>query len=454
MTDAARRKAILDDFVAEARRQTLLAVWERLGPAGVKLRNLTTLERACACPVHGGHDGDEFAMNLGKQVFFCRKTGDGGDALAMAAHLTGADLKSADRAVFMAVCAAALGRDPPDPSLAETDDQRAAREAASAQARARAESESAERERQANEYRARAIRNAREKWQSAAPAGRIVRAYLAGRAGFSPDPFPAALRFSASEHFAEDLDRDGKSERLWTGPAMIAPFVDRSLAVIGCHRTWIDVENRPKLRPEFWVLTEPGVAAGRPAWPLPVDRAGRPPAADIAAGFYRALASKKMLGGKKGGFIPVCGKSSAQRWVAAEGIENVARVAAAEDYRRDTFYCAAGDLGNLAGKADHASDFRHPSLKKPDRNGALRPVKIAGPVPAPVDALAPDECMPVFDHVETMILIADGDSEPVMTQAAMARARARCERPGRVVALVWPPAGADIADIPVLDGES
>ncbi len=37
--------------------------------------------------------------------------------------------------------------------------------------------------------------------------------------------------------------------------------------------------------------------------------------------------------------------------VVGEGIETVLGFARFDGFRADTFYCAAGDLGNLAGKA-------------------------------------------------------------------------------------------------------
>jgi len=441
-------KPVIDAFVEEARRLTLMDVWERLGPSGVTLRRVTVTERACACPVHGGADRDEFSMNLGKQVFLCRKTGDGGDPLAMAAHLRDIDLRRASRAQFLDVCARALGRDVPDGVETESDSERAAREQASAEARARFEAEQAARERDAMEWREKARRIAREKWERAAAADSVVRAYLAARSGFSPDPFPAAVRTLANEAWTHDADGDGKAERLYAGPAMILPFVGRDYAVIGCHRTWIDLGNAPKLRPEFFVLTKDGVAAGAPAWPVPVRAGGRPPADALAAGLYENQNSKKMLGTKLGGFLPVFGKSTARRWVTGEGIETVARAAHGEAYRADTFYCAAGDLGNLGGRADPAAAFTHPALKRADRNGVMRAVRVPGPVPAAGITALCDDAMPVFDHVDTLVLLADGDSERVFTASAMARAKARCARPGRRIAVVWPPGAIDFADLP------
>ena len=69
---------------------------------------------------------------------------------------------------------------------------------------------------------------------------------------------------------------------------------------------------------------------------------------------------------------------------------------------------------------------------------------VAGPVPARRADGEPD-AMEVPGHVDELVLLADGDSERVMTAAAMVRARARHARPGRLIPVVWPKAGSDFA---------
>ncbi len=120
-------------------------------------------------------------------------------------------------------------------------------------------------------------------------------------------------------------------------------------------------------------------------------------------------------------------------------------VARAENLRPDTFYFAAGDLGNLSGPADPASRFAHPTLKKEDAKGRLRAVMVQGPVPRPDQG--PEDGFWIGDHVREIVLLGDGDSERVMTSAAMARARARILRQNRKVAIAWPPAGTDFSEM-------
>lgn len=407
-------------FVEEARGVTIAEAAERLGlafsPRGT--------EHPQPCPAAGGED--RFAFNTSKNTWNCRGCGVGGrDAIGMAAHVLGFDVKRRDG--LLEACAAVLGRDIPEEGERESAGDRAARlarledrkrrNAEAAAQRGIAQADFREKER----AQARGIVAAAPPLSSSScPDGRL---YLGRRCGAHP---PGGwLRVSAAATYWHGQDERGLPAALHCGPAMVAPFVDHAGTVIGCHITWIDLGRPPKFRPH---LVDPQTGA--------------------------ALPTKKMRGTKKGGVIPIAGQPVARRWLGAEGIENTVAFARWEGFRGDTFYFAAGDLGNMAGPADPASRFAHPELRKPDRNGRDRPVMVAGPVPLFRDCrdaagaqggnCAPD-AMAVPDHVEELVLIADGDSERVMTAAAMARARARHARPGRLIPAVWPRAGTDFA---------
>jgi hypothetical protein len=151
-----------------------------------------------------------------------------------------------------------------------------------------------------------------------------------------------------------------------------------------------------------------------------------------------------MRGSKKGGVIPLAGDPSARRWLGGEGIENTLAFARWEGFRADTFYFAAGDLGNMAGPADPKYRRKHPTLTKPDRNGKERPIMVAGPVPLFREGDEPD-AMVIPDDVDELALLGDGDSEPVMTASAMCRAKMRHARPGRLIPIIMPRAGTDFA---------
>ncbi len=395
---------VIDAFIEEARAIALSGYAGRIGKAGTR-----TAEWTGPCPHMGGKDG--YAINAFKQVWVCRKCGLGGhDAISLAAHELGHDLKT--RTGFLEACAAVLDRDIPDADQRETDEERAARQARMAAARAEAEQRAQEREAAQNSFKQRAITRARgiffNAGSVAGTAGQVVRDYLRLRCGAEmADAVFDNIRFDDRHTFWHGEDPSfGWPMSLHVGPAMIAPYVDMSGKVTGCHETWIDLSSGPKFRP---VLICPKEG--------------------------KRLSAKKMQGTKKGSVIPVCGDIAARRWVLAEGIENVGAVAALEGFRADTFYGAAGDIGNLCGPAEGRE--RHPTLTKTDKRGRTRAVTVAGPIPKA--DLPAGECLVVPGHVDDLIYVADGDSEPVETAFAMARAEARNARAGRTVTTVWPP---------------
>jgi hypothetical protein len=96
----------------------------------------------------------------------------------------------------------------------------------------------------------------------------------------------------------------------------------------------------------------------------------------------------------------------------------------------DMAFWAAGDLGNLAGRANKT--INHPTLKRP--NG--QPQKVPDRFPDIEDA-----GLSIPDSVEELILLGDGDSEKVLTENAMERAARRYARQGRVIRIAFAPSG-------------
>ncbi|ORE90980.1 primase-helicase zinc-binding domain-containing protein [Aurantimonas sp. 22II-16-19i] len=440
-------RAMTDAFIEEARTVTVGEAADRLGVTGLK--RIATGEEAGPCPVCGGTD--RFAVNRLKNAWICRGAGEGRDGISLAAHLLGLDVKR--REDFLAACAAALGRDVPG-EAPESAEDRAARDARLAARKAEAAAASEASEREANAFREREIGKARGKWEHAVPidphpepvegrgsmarasAGGVspvlrqaqdegnprsaVRAYLTGRLGGFALPVLPFARAIVDEAYWHGTDEGGRPVAIHSGQAMVLPFVDAGGAVVGCHLTWLDARGRK----------------------------GRPDLVDPATG--ERLATKKMRGRKKGGLIPLIGfleiegkilpDPARTRFVCGEGIENVLAVAVAEGARGDTIYAAAGDLGNLAGRAE--GRFPHPTLKN---RGGKAPLRVAGPEPKagePADAAAQ-----VPKHVSEVLLVADADSEIVATGAAMMRAEIRFGAEGRTVATAWPPRGRDFADL-------
>lgn len=432
--------AEIDSFIEDARAVSI-------GAAARLLRldfKASGNEHPQPCPVSGGKD--RFSFNTAKNVWHCRHCDVGGkDAIGMAAHCLELDLKRRDG--FLEACSAVLDRPIPEGGERESDEDRAARQARIAERQRQAAAEEEKRAAEGNAFRdkerakAKGIYLAGKKLSGGDPASLYLQARGCGVPGDQWIVYVPSLPYW-----------HGQGERgpiaIHEGPGMIAPFVrfasrrvpaaeaacgsggarndarasveaspsadDLAIEIIGCHITWIDLDAPPKFRPAI---------------------------ADPETG--EALPTKKMRGTKKGGLIPLAGLVSARRWVVAEGIENVLAFARFERLREDTFYCAAGDLGNLAGRADPKSRRKHPSLTRPDRNGKERPVMVAGPIPHPDDG--PEDCMPVPDHVDELVLLGDSDSEPVMTVAAMVRANIRHGREGRRIPVVMPRPGTDFA---------
>lgn len=403
--------SVIELFLEAARDVSVEDAAKRLGLKFTGRRH----EHPQPCPHCGGTD--TFAFNTVKNKWNCRAGDAGGnDGIGMVAHCEGLDLHR--RQALLEACSIVLQQPIPCDVSQEHAAEATARRSRLEERRRLNEAQAAERVGRQLDYRERERQKARSIYEAAARVGRFGRLVLdyleargCGRIGASQ-----WLRYASELAYWHGNDQRSRPSKLHSGPAMVAPFINADLDAIGCHITWIDLARPPKFRP---LLTD--LATGEP------------------------LPTKKMRGTKKGGLIPLFGDPSAARWVGGEGIENGAAFACWENWREDTFYFAAGDLGNLAGPAVPASRFAHPELKKPDSKGVPRPVMIAGPIPRP--GQDPEDAMWVGEQVTELVLLADGDSERVMTAAAMARARARHARPGRAIPIVWPRPGCDFASM-------
>jgi hypothetical protein len=439
---------VLDLFITEARAVDFKTACDRIRiPKPLQGKP----EYQGPCPRCGGKD--RFAVNRGKGVWNCRGCGEGGrDGIGLAAHVNHLDLRG--RAAFLNACSIVLDQPVPKEGEQESESERAERLARIAAAESKADIDRQASEQQQNDFRQREIDRARGLWLNAvdcrldgdeATAGaRMICSYVKARTGFDPaGTIFDHIRFLPRATYWHGQDAMGRVLALYTGPALIVPIVDVMTGKItGSQTIWLDLSVKPKRRPVLWGLTK----AGREAGFDELDDGGaiRPPREDwLAAGYYERISSKKMRGHKKGGVIPVAGDPAAARWLGGEGIETTLAIAGPEGFRDDTFYFAAGDIGNMAGPADKASDFNHPMLTVTDRRDRVKPVRVKGPVPKPDSA---GEAMMIPEHVTELVLIADGDSEPVATASAMARAKARHGAGGRSVEVIWPPAGMDFAE--------
>ncbi|NSY21907.1 hypothetical protein [Agrobacterium vitis] len=408
---------IIDDFVTRARDVSVSDAMDRLGIIEPKGRT----EYQGPCP--RCHDGtDRFSVNRTKNAFNCRTCGGGRDGIGLAAVWRDLDLRN--RAEFLMACGHALGETVPAEGEQETEEQRLAREQRAADSRAKADKKRAENDAKADQQRQKAINLGRNLWLNAldclaaglreAEGYALIRRYLRFRTGFWPhDGVFEHIRFLPRATYY-GVDEWKRPMSIYVGPALSIPFVNLDFRITGSQQIWIDLTNKPKFRPVL------------------LDAEGKP------------LSSKKMHGVKKGSILPVFGNPEAARWVVGEGIENPAAWAGPEGWREDTFYLAAGDIGNLAGPRDPASDFKHPTLTTVDSRGRARRVNVQGPMPKPDHQ--PDDAMQVPAHVTELLVLADGDSEPVQTAACLARMAARLERPGLDIQIVYPPATMDFSE--------
>jgi hypothetical protein len=237
--------------------------------------------------------------------------------------------------------------------------------------------------------------------------GTPVEAYLRGRGVILPRN--AQVRY----HPSMPMFVDGREDRpalLHRGPAQLAAFFDAGQVFRGLHITWLD-SSGPKGKAAI-VNPETG----------------------------EVLPAKKMRGTKAGCYLDLGGAENPRRVIAGEGIETVAAVCTAlHRAGRDlssTAFRAAGDLGNLAGKA--SATLPHPTLKDP----AGRTRKVPGPEPD-----MSSQAMPLPDCCTSLVLLGDGDSEPFLTRNALERASHRHVKGGRAIRSVFAPDGTDFNDL-------
>ncbi|KQQ81955.1 primase-helicase zinc-binding domain-containing protein [Aureimonas sp. Leaf324] len=404
------RSPEMDAFVDEARAVSVLQAFERCGYSLRTLRG-SGAEYVGPCPSCGGKD--RFSLNSTKNVFNCRGA-EGGDAIKLVRHLTGDD--------FLDACELLTGRDRPSRDGGDDAERLRRREEAErriAEQRERAAREDAEREAEQNHYREREWDRCRTIWREGDfydCDGPSAKAYLAAR-GLDVSRLDGSYLRTHPRLGFFAVDAREQKVAIHHGPAMLGLFcrlAGERWEPIGIHQTWIDLEAAPKFRP---------------ALRSPVDG--------------ETLPSKKMRGSKMGGLIPVLGRlSQAKRMVVGEGIETVLGFACFDGFRADTFYAAAGDLGNLAGKAVQGCRIKHPDLTKVTAAGQTRAVYVPGFEPDMGSA-----AIPVPERIGELVLLGDGDSEVVMTRAALKRGCARHAREGRTVRALFAPPGGDWADV-------
>jgi CHC2 zinc finger len=339
------------------------------------------------CPICGGSKGNErFEATAASWV--CAVCQDGGDVIRLVMQRQNLDFRAAVEWLG--------GAHPLDP----VEEARRNRER---------EEKAATREAEAQHFRDRERGKLYDIWNRAvAPAGTAVEAYLSVRG--LPLPPDAGKRLRCAPQLPYFAHGGADATVLWRGPAMVAPIVRADGKFSGLHFTYLD-----------------------PSSPKGKARIANPETGEI-------MPAKKVRGSKAGGFIPLIGGRDVSRLIIGEGIETVLSVwhALASSGRDlgDWAFWSAVDIGNLGGKA--AATIAHPKLV--DARGRAR--RVPGPEPD-LDAQA----ITLPDSIEDVVLLGDGDSDPVLTACALYRAQSRLAEPKRVVRVARAPDGTDFNDI-------
>jgi hypothetical protein len=385
----------LDDVKARNSLADVAGGYVKLRRAGARLVG--------PCPICGGSPTSQrFEILDNGESWVCAVCPDGGDVIRLVERAEGCD--------FLGAVERLGGRVAVDPEAAKRV------------------FEERERKRLAREKTAAGYREAERKrlhttWKGAVKdlSDTPVERYLAGR-GLALPPSCIGLRYlpSAPYWHGDIVDSRGhKSPRqIHRGPAMLAAFIRPDGKFGGLHMTWLEAD-----------MASPPVKAE---------------IIDPADG--EVLNSKKMRGSKTSAHISIATTAEPpKRLVIGEGIETVLAVwtahQAASREISDMAFWAAGDLGNMAGRA--TKTINHPTLKRPSG----RPMTVPDRTPDPDD---PGLAIP--DSVDELILLGDGDSEPLLTECAMERAARRYAREGRTIRIAFAPAGLDFND--VLRGEA
>ncbi|MCK1583244.1 DNA primase [Bradyrhizobium sp. 168] len=354
------------------------------------------------CPICGGRASSQrFEVIERDASWVCAVCPDGGDVIRLVEKVEGCDFRAAiERLGGRTAIDAARAKE----LFEERERKRLAREKTSA------------------DYREAERKRLFRTWKGALPIHDTVAArYLEGRGLVLPDHCPG-LRFlpTMSYWHGETIDERGRKSprQIYSGPVMCGAFIRPDGKFGGLHLTWLNVVTSPD-----------DVAAPAPVKAEILD----PDSGEV-------LNSKKMRGSKTGAYIAIVMHDAPRRLVIGEGIETVLSVWTAMHQAGraldDMAFWAAGDLGNLAGRANKT--VNHPTLKRP--NG--QPQKVPDRFPDLDDA-----GLSIPDSVEELILLGDGDSEKVLTEYAMERAARRYAREGRVIRIAFAPSGLDFNDL-------
>ncbi|EJN11830.1 DNA primase [Bradyrhizobium sp. YR681] len=370
------------------------------------------------CPICGGRASSQRFEVIEKDGnWVCAVCPDGGDVIRLVEKVEGCDFRAAIEKLG--------GRTAIDAARAkelfeERERKRMAREKTSA------------------DYREAERKRLHRTWKQTLPIHDTIAArYLEGRGLQLPERCPG-LRFAPAIPYwhGETVDEHGRKagpRKIHEGPAMVGAFIRPDGKFGGLHLTWLR---------EFpaHVGSAATLQGASPQGSGHEERPSFTKAEILDPDTGEILNAKKMRGSKTGAYIAIVMHDAPKRLVIGEGIETVLSVWTAMHQAGRPVdgmaFWAAGDLGNLAGRANRT--INHPTLKRP--NGQSQKVPDRFP-----DLDDPGLSIP--DSVEELILLGDGDSEAVLTEYAMERAARRYARVGRVIRIAFAPAGLDFNDL-------
>lgn len=343
---------------------------------------------------------DRFSINVSENVFNCRGSEGGKGPIALVMHGIGCS--------FLEAVETITGERRPNGARDESAAEKAEREARDRARQTLAVEKASQAEREATERRRRDEEAVADVLRRAVPIeGTHAEAYLRAR-GLTPSRrLTVDLKFAELDYWGAPEGEGARKVLLATLPAMVAIIRNAAGEMIGLHQTYLDMRE-----PRKWA---------------PIGSKENKP--------------KKIRGAAKGGMIWL-GKIG-EKLGSGEGIESTLSWFQLGHGPEDVTLAAAISLGNLAGSCTGSKD--HPTLVGTDG----KPTKIRNGIP---DMSRPGVILP--EIVREVILIGDGDSEPVSTRVALMTAARRFVAEGRAVDVhfapgpdVWPPKGADFNNV-------
>jgi hypothetical protein len=356
-----------------------------VGPCPLCCTDLSSRRKAC------------FEIKENGYAFVCAKCHQGGDCIELVSRYLNIE--------FLAAVEWLGGTKAVDPAIA------AARE------RER-KAQQDKRDRAAAYFRERARTNLYTTWNKAHKLpGTPAEAYLKLRGIDVPPHEYEKLRLRYMDNcpffHGEEIGPDGKKYQriIHRGPAMLAPITDNEGKFRGLQFTWIDLAQ-PK---------------------------GKAAIIDPDTGEEASTKGRKTRGSVAGNHIDLVGPRAPKQIIVGEGTESTlsiwqTMIACGIDISTTAFWSAL-DLGNLGGPAQDSLTYRTED-NKPRRCPGLTPA---------LDK--PQIILP--DSTESVVMVGDGDSHPLLTQAAIYRGvqRWRIARPDVLVRVAWADKGTDFNDM-------